>query len=93
VGALLAMRPPSTVSAGTTPPSATPAGPAPVAALAATACAVTDRVQRLLEPPSQARRVRHGLALITVTLLLVLGSGLVITLAGPLAAHAMALVR
>jgi Zn-dependent protease with chaperone function len=83
VGALLAMRPPSTTSAGA----------APVAALAATACAVTDRVQRLLEPPSRARRVRHGLALITVTLLLVLGSGLVITLAGPLAAHAMALVR
>jgi hypothetical protein len=93
VGALLAMRLPSTTSAGATPPSTTPTSAAPAAALAATACAVTDRVQRLLEPPSRGRRVRHGLALITVTLLLVLGSGLVITQAGPLAAHAMALVR
>jgi Zn-dependent protease with chaperone function len=84
VGALLAMRPPSAPAR----PGATPA-----AALAATACAVTDRVQRLLEPPSRARRARHGLALITVTLLLALGSGAVTTFAGPLAAHAMALVR
>jgi Zn-dependent protease with chaperone function len=84
VGALLAMRPPSA-----TPPGATLAAPA--AALSATACAVTARVRRLLEPPSRSRRVRHGLALITVTLLLALGSGLVTTYAGPLAAHATAL--
>lgn len=89
VGALLAMRPPPAASRPITkPPTATPA-----AALAATACAVTDRVQRLLEPPSRARRARSGLALITVTLLLALGSAAVTTFAGPLATHATALIR
>lgn len=59
----------------------------PAAALAATACAVTARVQRLLEPPRRARRARYGLALITVTLLLALASGLISTFAGSLAAR------
>jgi Zn-dependent protease with chaperone function len=56
--------------------------------LAVTACAVTARVQRLLEPPRPARRARYVAALITVTLLLALASGLV-TFAAPLAAHAL----
>jgi Zn-dependent protease with chaperone function len=55
--------------------------------LSATACAVPARVQRLLEPPRPARQARYGLALITVTLLLALASGLITTLAGSLAAH------
>jgi Zn-dependent protease with chaperone function len=59
----------------------------PAAALAATACAVTARVQRLLEPPRRARRARYGLALLTLTLLLVLAPGFVSTFAGHLAAH------
>jgi Zn-dependent protease with chaperone function len=59
----------------------------PAAALAATAGAVTARVQRLLEPPRRARRARYGLALLTLTLLLVLASGLVTTFAGHLAAR------
>jgi ABC-type nickel/cobalt efflux system permease component RcnA len=53
----------------------------PAAALAATACAVTARVQRLLEPPRRARRARYGLALCTVTLLMTLASGFIITFA------------
>ena len=59
----------------------------PAAALAATAGAVTARVQRLLEPPRRGSRARYGLALLTLTLLLALASGLVTTFAGPLAAH------
>jgi Zn-dependent protease with chaperone function len=55
----------------------------PTAALAASACAVTARVQRLLEPPRRARRARYGLALFTVTLLLTLASGFIITFAAP----------
>ena len=93
VGALLAMHPPSATPPAAAQPRVTPAAVAPAAALAATGCAVTARVQRLLEPPSRGRRVRHGLALITVTLLLALGSGLVTTFAGPLAAHTVTLVR
>jgi ABC-type nickel/cobalt efflux system permease component RcnA len=62
----------------------------PAAALAATACAVTARVQRLLEPPRRARRARYGLALLTLMLLLALASGLVTAFAGPLAAHGIA---
>ena len=58
-------------------------------ALGATACAVTDRVQRLLEPPSRGRRARYGAALVTVTLLLALLSGLAAAFAGPLAAHGL----
>jgi Zn-dependent protease with chaperone function len=59
----------------------------PAAALAATACAVTARVQRLLEPPRRSRRARYGLALTMVMLPLALAPGLAVTLAGPLTAH------
>jgi Zn-dependent protease with chaperone function len=53
----------------------------PAAALAATAYAITARVQRLLEPPHRARQIRYGLSLITLAALLVLASALVITFA------------
>jgi len=76
VAALLAM--------GTGAPVAVPA-----AALAATTCAVTARVQRLLEPAPRARNARNRLALATVILLLALVSGLVTRFAGPLAAHGL----
>jgi Zn-dependent protease with chaperone function len=59
----------------------------PAAALAATACAVTARVQRLLEPPRRSRCARYGLALITMMLPLALAPGLAVTLAGPLTAR------
>jgi Zn-dependent protease with chaperone function len=59
----------------------------PAAALAATACAVTARVQRLLEPPRRSRRARYSLALIMVMLPLALAPGLAVALAGPLTAH------
>jgi Zn-dependent protease with chaperone function len=59
----------------------------PTAALAATACAVAARVERLLEPPCSARRARYGLALITLVLLLALVPGLAAAFAGPLTAH------
>jgi Zn-dependent protease with chaperone function len=78
VAALLAMR------AGPGAPAARPAS-----ALAATSCGVTDRVKRLLDPPGQARHLRYGLALITVTVALVLTPGLITTFAGPLAAHGL----
>jgi Zn-dependent protease with chaperone function len=61
----------------------------PAAALAATTCAVTARVQRLLEPAPPARHARNRLALVTVILLLALASGLVTRFAGPLTAHAL----
>jgi Zn-dependent protease with chaperone function len=61
----------------------------PAAALAATTCAVTARVQRLLEPAPRARHARNRLALATVILLLALVSGLVTRFAGPLAAHGL----
>jgi Zn-dependent protease with chaperone function len=51
---------------------------APAHALAATGCAVAARVQRLLDPPRRAPRVRYGLALITLTLLLTLASSVVV---------------
>jgi len=59
----------------------------PAAALAATACAVTARVQRLLEPPRRARSARYGLALMTLMLLLALAPVLAAAFAGPLTAH------
>jgi Zn-dependent protease with chaperone function len=59
----------------------------PAAALAATACAVPARVQRLLEPAPRARHTRNRLALITLMLLLAVVSGLITRFAGPLAAH------
>jgi Zn-dependent protease with chaperone function len=73
IGALLAM------GTGT----AVPAG-----ALAATACAVSARVLRLLEPPHRARRACNRLALATAVLLLVLAPGIAAT-AGPLAARGL----
>src|ERR1022692_2104743 len=62
----------------------------PVAALAAASCAITARLQRLLEPPGRRRRASYGLALVIVTLLLALASGLVTTFASFLAAHGIA---
>jgi len=59
----------------------------PAAALAATTCAVSARVQRLLEPAPPARHARNRLALVTVMLLLAVVSGLVTRYAGPLAAY------
>jgi Zn-dependent protease with chaperone function len=59
----------------------------PAAALAATACAVPARVQRLLEPVPRARHARNRLALITVILLIAVVSGLITRFAGPLTAH------
>jgi Zn-dependent protease with chaperone function len=59
----------------------------PAAALAATTCAVSARVQRLLEPAPPARHARNRLALITVLLLLAVVSVLVTRYAGPLAAY------
>jgi Zn-dependent protease with chaperone function len=59
----------------------------PAAALAATSCAVTARVQRLLEPAPRACHARNRLSLVTVMLLLVLASGLLTRFAGPLTAH------
>jgi Zn-dependent protease with chaperone function len=61
----------------------------PAAALGATACHLTARVQRLLEPPSRARRARYGVALITVIAVFALVSGALIAFAGPLAAPAL----
>jgi Zn-dependent protease with chaperone function len=61
----------------------------PAAALAATACAVTARVQRLLEPPRRVRRARYGLALITLVLPLALLPVLATAFAGPLTAHGL----
>jgi Zn-dependent protease with chaperone function len=62
----------------------------PAAALAATACVVAARVQRLLEPPRRARRAGYGLALITLVLLLALAPALAAAFAGPLTAHGIA---
>jgi Zn-dependent protease with chaperone function len=59
----------------------------PALALAATACAVAARVQRLLEPPRRARRARYGLVLIALVLLLALAPALAALFAGPLTAH------
>jgi beta-lactamase regulating signal transducer with metallopeptidase domain len=61
----------------------------PAAALAAATCAVTARVQRLLEPAPPGRHARNQLALITVMLLLALVSVLITRFAGPLTAHGL----
>jgi Zn-dependent protease with chaperone function len=58
----------------------------PAAALAAATCAVTARVQRLLEPAPPARHARNRLALIAVMVLLALASALITRFAGPLTA-------
>ena len=59
----------------------------PAAALAAATCAVTARVQRLLEPAPPARHARNRLALVTVIVLLALVSTLITRFAGPLTAY------
>ena len=61
--------------------------PVPVTALAATSCAVTARVQRLLEPAPQARHARNRLALATVMVLLALATVVLTRFAGPLTEH------
>jgi Zn-dependent protease with chaperone function len=62
----------------------------PAAALAATACAITTRVQRLLDPAPRARHARNRLALASLIGLLALMSGLVARYAGPLTTHILA---
>ncbi|HET9893593.1 MAG TPA: M56 family metallopeptidase [Streptosporangiaceae bacterium] len=59
----------------------------PAPALAATATAITARVQRLLEPPRHARRAGTAAALLAITILLTLATGLGAFFVGPLAAH------
>jgi Zn-dependent protease with chaperone function len=61
----------------------------PATALAATACTVTARVLRLVEPPRRARRARYGLALVSLVLLLALVPAAAVAFAGPLTAHAI----
>jgi Zn-dependent protease with chaperone function len=63
----------------------------PAAALAATTCAVSARVQRLLEPAPRGRYVGNRVALAAVILLLAAVSVLVTCYAGPLAAHGLGL--
>jgi len=62
----------------------------PATALAATSCAVTARVQRLLEPAPRARHARNRLALAIVMLLLALATVLLTRFAGPLTEHGIA---
>jgi Zn-dependent protease with chaperone function len=59
----------------------------PAAALGATACAVTARVLRLLEPPQGARHARYCLALLTLVLLLALVPAAAAVFAGSLTTH------
>ena len=54
----------------------------PAYALGASACAVTARLQRLVDDPGPARRVRYGLTLAAVTVLLALAPALVTGFAG-----------
>jgi Zn-dependent protease with chaperone function len=61
----------------------------PETALAATAGAVTARVERLLEPPRYARQAGNGAVLTTVTGLLIAATVLVTVFAGPLATHVL----
>ena len=55
---------------------------APAHALGASACAVTARLQRLIEDPGRGRRARYGLTLASVTVLLAMAPVLVTGLAG-----------
>jgi Zn-dependent protease with chaperone function len=54
----------------------------PAYALGASACAVTARLQRLIEDPGQGRNARYGLALTAVILLLAVAPGLVTSFVG-----------
>ncbi len=65
--------------------------PVPAPALAATAGAITARVQRLLDPPQHFMRARNGAVLAAVTVLLTAATALAALYAGPLAAHLAAL--
>jgi hypothetical protein len=56
-------------------------------ALGAVACAVTERVERLLEPAPAASHARYRAALVAVALALVTASAFVVAMAGPVAAH------
>jgi len=67
--------------------TAVPAATLVAGALGAVACAVSERVERLLEPAPAASHARYRAALVSVTLALVTASALVVTLAGPVAAH------
>jgi hypothetical protein len=49
----------------------------PTHALGASACAVTARLQRLIEDPGRGRRACYGLTLASVTILLALAPVLV----------------
>jgi Zn-dependent protease with chaperone function len=71
--------------------AAVPAVAVPAAALAATTCAVSARVERLLEPAPRGRYVGNRVALIAVILLLAAVSVLVTRFAGPLATHGLGL--
>jgi Zn-dependent protease with chaperone function len=62
----------------------------PAVAQAATSCAATARVRRLMEPAPQARHAGNWLALVTVMFLLALATGLLTRFAGPLTAHGIA---
>jgi Zn-dependent protease with chaperone function len=81
VAALLAM--------GTGLPLQAAALPLPATALAATGCAVTARVQRLLSPPGWATRARCRLALGAAIIALVVASALVAALAAATAGPAV----
>ena len=59
--------------------------PVPTAALAATAGAVATRVQRLIEPPCQARQARNGASLIAVTVAIAAATCLLTVFASQLA--------
>jgi beta-lactamase regulating signal transducer with metallopeptidase domain len=65
--------------------------PVPSGVLAAAAGDVTARVQRLLRAESPSPRARNGLALASMTALFAAAPGLLAWLAGPLAAHIVAL--
>jgi hypothetical protein len=54
----------------------------PADALAASACAVTARLHRLIEEPGPARQARYGLTLASVTVLLAVAPFLTAGLAG-----------
>jgi hypothetical protein len=54
----------------------------PAHALGASACAVTARLQRLVDDPGRAARIRYGMTLATMTVLLALAPALVTGFSG-----------